>query len=100
MNTSKSGYTKPKLDYVFCQGIPFSDKEAMPGVAYIYGNRVHEYKRLLVLVFQHTRYESSVALFLKKSCCVSSACVYSEHRTAGEPGAVAGVSGWWRVEGV
>ena len=27
------------------------------------------------------------------------ACVYSMHGTAGEPGAVAGVSGCWRVEG-
>ena len=32
-------------------------------------------------------------------CFVSCACVYSEHGTAGEPGAVAGVSGCWRVEG-
>ena len=30
---------------------------------------------------------------------VSCAYVYSEHGTAGEPGAVAGVSGCWRVEG-
>ena len=34
-----------------------------------------------------------------KSSFVSCACVYSEHGTAGEPGAVAGVSGRWRVEG-
>ena len=33
------------------------------------------------------------------SCCVSSACVCSEHGTADEPGAVAGVGGCWRVEG-
>ena len=33
------------------------------------------------------------------SCFVSCASVYSEHGTAGERGAVAGVSGCWRAEG-
>ena len=37
--------------------------------------------------------------FFLFSSFVSCACVYSEYGTAGEPGAVAGVSGCWRVEG-
>ena len=37
--------------------------------------------------------------FFLFSSFVSCAYVYSEHDTAGEPGAVAGVSGCWRVEG-
>ena len=38
-------------------------------------------------------------LFFLFSYFASCACVYSEYCTAGEPGAVAGVSGCWRVEG-
>ena len=38
-------------------------------------------------------------LFSLFSSFVLCACVYPEHGTAGEPGAVAGVSGYWRVEG-
>ena len=37
--------------------------------------------------------------FFLFSSFASCAYVYSEHCTAGEPGTVAGVSGWWRVKG-
>ena len=37
--------------------------------------------------------------FFLSSFFILCACVYSEHGTAGEPGAVAGVSQFWPVEG-
>ena len=48
--------------------------------------------RLLLLLGRENLF-SIVLLF------VLCACVYPEHGTAGEPGAIAGVSGCWRVEG-
>ena len=41
----------------------------------------------------------TLCAFFLVSSFVSCACVYSEYDTAGEPGAVAGVGGCWRVEG-
>ena len=38
-------------------------------------------------------------LFLQTSSFIRCTCVYSEHGTAGDPGAVAGVNRCWRMEG-